>query len=245
MKKAQNKKTIVAPASWEDIPYGAYYRQAIEQSLKTWCPKLFGFYLLKIGALSADLYTGNCGISYQVNVGLEGESLHVIADPDQLPFANKSTDACLLAHTLSYTGDPHRLLREVDRILIDDGWLVITMFNPVSMLGLRKIFPIFFSRHLYRSRMYTQMRLLDWLRLLNFEVLYRTHLQVLPWRRQGGRLLTNHFPAIGCLSLIVTRKRTFPLSLLPLKKKSSTQGLRRAVNSITGSCRQQYFWKEK
>ncbi|WP_187202567.1 class I SAM-dependent methyltransferase, partial [Sodalis-like endosymbiont of Proechinophthirus fluctus] len=144
MKPAQSNKTIVAPASWEDIPCGADYRQALEQDLKLWWPKLFGFHLLKIGALSADMDTGDCAISHQVNVGLEGECLHVIADPYQLPFANKSADACLLTHTLSYTGDPHRLLREVDRVLIDDGWLVVTTFNPMSMLGLGKICPILF-----------------------------------------------------------------------------------------------------
>lgn len=245
MKPAQSNKTIVAPASWDDMPCGAYYRQALEQGLKAWWPKLFGFHLLKIGALSADLDTGDCAISHQVNVGLEGDDLQVIADPYQLPFANKSADACLLAHTLSYTGDPHRLLREVDRVLIDDGWLVITTFNPVSMLGMGKICPILFRRQPYRSRMYTQMRLLDWLGVLNFEVLHRTHLQVLPWRRQGGRLLSTHFPAIGCLSVIVARKRTFPLSLTPLKNKTTAQGLRRPVNATTRSCRQRHFLKEE
>ncbi|WMQ73991.1 MAG: hypothetical protein GPOALKHO_001009 [Sodalis sp.] len=238
MKSAQSNKTIVAPTSWDDIPCGAYYRQALEQDLKAWWPKLFGFHLLKVGALSADLDTDDCAISHQVNVGLEGEGLHVIADPYQLPFANKSVDACLLAHTLSYTVDPHRLLREVDRVLIDDGWLVISTFNPVSMLGLGKICPILFRRQPYRSRMYTQMRLLDLLEVVNFEVLHRAHLQMLPWRRrQVGRPLSTHFLAMGCLSLIVARKRTFPLRLTPLKNKASTRGLRWPVNAIAHSCR--------
>lgn len=235
MKPAQSNKTIDAPVSWDDIPCGGYYRQALEQGLKPWWPKLFGFHLLKIGALSADLDTGDCAISHQVNVGLEGECFQVIADPYQLPFANKSADACLLAHTLSYTGDPHRLLREVDRVLIDDGWLVITTFNLVSMLGLGKICPVLFHRQPYRSRMYTQMLLLNWLRGLNFEVLHRTQLQVLPCRRQGGKLLSTHFPAIGCLSVNVARKRTFPLSLMPLKNSTPSRGLRRPVNATTRS----------
>ncbi|UVK77490.1 MAG: putative S-adenosyl-L-methionine-dependent methyltransferase [Sodalis sp. Fse] len=218
MKHVQNTKSIVAPASWDEIPRGAYYRQALEQGLKFWWPKLFGFHLLKIGALSADLDTRSCAISHQINVGLEGEQLQVVADPYQLPFANKFADACLLAHTLSYTNDPHRLLREVDRVLIDDGWLVITTFNPVSILGLGKLCPVLFRCQPFKSRMYTQMQILDWLEVLNFEVLNRTHLQVLPWRRQGGWLLSTHFPAIGCLSVIIARKRTFPLNLTPLKK---------------------------
>lgn len=28
------------------------------------------------------------------------------------------------------SADPHRLLREADRVLIDDGWLILSGFNP-------------------------------------------------------------------------------------------------------------------
>ncbi|VTP60588.1 Methyltransferase domain [Serratia rubidaea] len=68
---------------------------------------------------------------------MSGAGLQVRADAYQLPFAAKSVDACLLAHSLPYADDPHRMLREVDRILIDDGWLVISSFNPLSLLGWR------------------------------------------------------------------------------------------------------------
>ncbi|CUX96978.1 class I SAM-dependent methyltransferase [Candidatus Hoaglandella endobia] len=222
MKPAQLHKVIVSPTSWDAIPKGTYYRQVLEQGLKKWWPKLFGFYLLKIGALSADLDTGDCAILHQINIGLEGKNLHVIADLYQLPFANKSADACLLAHTLSYIGDPHQLLREVDRVLIDDGWLIITTFNPISLLGLGKFFSFFFRQQPYKSRMYTPMRLLDWLGVLNFEVLYCTQFQALPWRWQRGPLLRRpNCPAIGCLSIIIARKRSLPLNLLtPLKIRS-------------------------
>ena len=74
-------------------------------------------------------------VSHQVNVSLAGEPAQVRADPLSLPFAEKSVDACLLAHTLPWCPDPHRLLQEVDRVLIDDGWLVMSGFNPISLLG--------------------------------------------------------------------------------------------------------------
>lgn len=238
MKEAQSNKTIAGPTSWDDIPYGANYHQALDQSLKAWWPKMFGFHLLKIGALSTYIDTRDCTIPNQVNVGLEGKFLQVIADLYQLPFANKSIDACLLAHTLSYTNNPLRLLREVDRILINDGWLVITTFNPVSMLGLSKICSILFRCQPYRSKMYTQMRLLTWLGVLNFEVLHNTHLQVLPWRSQTSRLLITHLPVVSCLNVIVARKRTLLLSLKPLKNKASTLGLWHRINATT-SCYQQ------
>lgn len=238
MKPAQITQPMVAPASWDAIPYGGHYRRALEESLLPWWPKLFGFHLLKIGALSADVDTSECAISHQVNVGLWGDRLSVVADPYQLPFANKSSDACLLAHTLSYSTDPHRLLREVDRVLIDDGWLIISSFSPVSLLGLGKLCPGLRKRQPYCSRMYSQMRLLDWLSVLNFEVMSRNRLQVLPWRQHGGRLLSAHFPAIGSLSVIVARKRTFPFSLTPLKNRARSTPLRHQVGATSSrNCR--------
>ncbi|TKI03308.1 class I SAM-dependent methyltransferase [Martelella alba] len=235
MKPAQITQSIIAPTSWDDLPYGENYRRAIESCLRPWWPKLFGFHLLKIGTLSAELNTESCAISHQVNVGETGAMMHVLADPYQLPFANKSTDACLLAHTLSYTADPHRLLREVDRVLIDDGWLIITTFNPVSLLGLGKLCPVIQRRQPYRSRMYTQMRLLDWLSVLNYEVQHRSWAQVLPWRRRGGCLLSEHVPAVGCLSVIVARKRTFPLARNTARNRSLPASLRRTVGAASRS----------
>jgi SAM-dependent methyltransferase len=71
----------------------------------------------------------------------------------------------------TWCSDPHRLLREADRVLIDDGWLVLIGFNPLSLMGLRKLVPVLRRAPPYNSRMFTLMRQLDWLSLLNFEVL--------------------------------------------------------------------------
>jgi hypothetical protein len=83
----------------------------------------------------------------------------------------------------------------------------------------------------YNSRMFTMMRQLDWLSLLNFEVMYHRGFQVLPWTRQGGKLLSTHFPALGCMQIIVARKRTIPLTLNPMKQNKAKTPLRQAVGA--------------
>ena len=157
--------------------------------------------------------------------------MQVRADPLHLPFAEKSVDACLLAHTLPWCSDPHRLLREADRVLIDEGWMILTGFNPVSLMGLRKLVPLLRNGTPYNSRMFTLMRQLDWLSLLNFEVLHYGRYQVLPWSRHGGKLLSTHLPALGCLQLIVARKRPIPLTLNPMKSGKAKTQLRPAVGA--------------
>ncbi|AJJ61473.1 class I SAM-dependent methyltransferase [Yersinia aldovae] len=231
MKPAQTRQKINAPASWAELPWGEYYRAALEQQLQPWWPKFFGFHLLKIGHLSAEIASDTCAISHQVNVGEQGKNMQVLASPYQLPFAEKSVDACLLSHTLAYAADPHRILREVDRVLIDDGWLVISNFNPMSILGAGKLVPLLRQRQPYVSRMFTQMRLLDWLSLLNYEVMHMSCFHVLPWHKEGGRFISTHLPALGCVSLIVARKRTVPLTFNPMKFGARKPWFSRAVGA--------------
>lgn len=222
------------PQCWADLNGGEYYRDAIEYRLRPWLGKMFGFHLLKVGNLSAEISTENCAISHQVNTGLQGERLQVIADPLHLPFATDSIDACLLAHTLPWCHKPHRLLREVDRVLIDDGWLMMSSFNPVSLMGCARFLPFQRSRNVYRGQMFSLMRQLDWLSLLNFEVLHYSRFHVLPWHQWSERLLNTHFPVFGCLQLLVARKRTMPLTPAALKGRSK----KRQLQPVTGVTRQ-------
>ena len=90
MKPAQTRQKIDAPASWAELPWGEYYRAAIELQLEPWWPKFFGFHLLKIGHLSAEIASDKCAISHQVNVGEQGKNMQVLASPYQLPFAGNN-----------------------------------------------------------------------------------------------------------------------------------------------------------
>ena len=240
MLPARTRKKITAPASWDAFPCGEYYRAALERQLQAWLGKLYGFHLLKIGNLSVELDTSGCPISHQVNVAELGGNLHVQGSQYQLPFAHKSVDACLLAHTLAYAEDPHRTLREVDRVLIDDGWLVLSSFNPLSLVGIAKLVPVVRKRQPYVSQMFTQTRLLDWLGLLNYEVMMKSRFQVLPWCAKGGKTLSTHLPALGCMTVMVARKRTLPLTPSAKKVPARRQAIPQAVGASSKSYRKDH-----
>lgn len=70
MKPARIPHTITAPEHWSSMPWGEYYRESLERHMKPWLAKLYGFHLLKIGNLSAEINTEACAISHQVNVSL-------------------------------------------------------------------------------------------------------------------------------------------------------------------------------
>lgn len=92
-----------------------------------------------------------------------------VSAADSLAITADSVDVVLLPHTLELTGDPHAVLREVDRVLRPDGHLIVLGFNPWGWWGLRHAL----SRQGFppgAQRMVSDGRLHDWLRLLEFKV---------------------------------------------------------------------------
>ena len=62
-----------------------------------------------------------------------------MADPTRLPLASDRLDAVLLPHTLDFVPDPRQVLREVERVLIPEGRVVILGFNALSSWGLVRL----------------------------------------------------------------------------------------------------------
>jgi SAM-dependent methyltransferase len=57
---------------------------------------------------------------------------------DELPFDTQSIDLLTLPHVLEFSEDPHEVLREVSRVLMPEGRVVVTCFNPMSLWGARQ-----------------------------------------------------------------------------------------------------------
>jgi SAM-dependent methyltransferase len=100
-----------------------------------------------------------------------------LTDPGALPFPEASLDLVVLPHTLELGRDAHSTLREVQRVLVPEGRVVISGFNPVSLWGLgQKRRKLFQTRGLgipdlpAVEEWIGYWRLRDWLRLLDFEV---------------------------------------------------------------------------
>ncbi len=129
---------------------------------------LFGYNALQLGLPQIPLLANN-RIPLRQIAGSSGP-VHVICDLRELPFAANSIDLVVMPHVLEFHGDPHQILREVERILIPDGQLVITGFNPLSLWGLRRKLPKCPDAFPLNGNYISVLRLKDWLQLLNFEV---------------------------------------------------------------------------
>jgi SAM-dependent methyltransferase len=152
---------------WLDSAPGRYALNWEQLRLDDAVADVFGFNALQIGLPQCDLLRAN-RIPLRQKAG-EAGPVDVLCEPGALPFAANSTDLVVLPHVLEFQADPHQVLREVERILIPEGQLVVTGFNPYSLWGLnarirrRGDFP-------WNGSYLPAPRLKDWLKLLGFEV---------------------------------------------------------------------------
>lgn len=93
-------------------------------------------------------------------------------DFSELPFASQSLDLVVLPHVLEFSEEPHQILREVERVLIPEGRVIISGFNPASLWGARQVAArMIGSPFLPQDGEFISMpRLKDWMKLLNMGV---------------------------------------------------------------------------
>lgn len=171
MKSALAYREPSTPLTWLELPMGQTMLGAINQAIAPWTSKFFGYHLLKIGALSGEIDCHLSPIKHQITVSGNRHNAGVIADIDDLPFVEHSVDVCVLGHALEFSVDPHHVLREANRVLIPNGYMVLTGYNPLSLAGMNKLLPFRRKQSPWCEHFFTPMRVKDWLALMGFEIL--------------------------------------------------------------------------
>ena len=160
--------SITGIDDWLASPQGRYIMAWEQEKIDAAVDDLFGYNAIQLGLPQFRLLARN-RIPLRQTVGESG-AVDVLCDLHELPFAANSIDLVVMPHILEFHPDRHQILREVERILIPDGQLVITGFNPISLWGLRRHAPRSSGRFPMNGDYISVLRLKDWLQLLNFEV---------------------------------------------------------------------------
>ncbi|MGB9989687.1 class I SAM-dependent methyltransferase [Pseudoduganella rhizocola] len=181
MDSATSEKSIIALESWLQTPAGAYVRAWEQRCLDELTADIFGFNAVQIGTPMINALAAN-RMPHQLLAdtrlrpeGAGGEGMRrvdVTFDCSELPFASNSLDLIVLPHVLEFSAEPHQVLREVERVLIPEGQLIVCGFNPASLWGLRQVTGrITRSHYLPEAGEFISMpRIKDWLKLLNMGV---------------------------------------------------------------------------
>lgn len=251
---------IIGLHDWFQTPPGRYLLAWEQSQLDATVADMFGYHALQLGLPELNaLGTNRMPHRWMANSShwdgtaypsLPTQQAEFVTDFAALPFPANSLDLIVLPHTLELHGEPHAALREVERVLVPEGRVVIIGFNPASLWGLRQQ-----RAHLYQSMGFGELympsagefigyrRMRDWLRLLSFEVevgrfgCYRSAvrgdkwLSRLSWMDKAG---ARWWPIFGAVYFLVAVKRVRGMRLVsPVWKSVPTRA--GSPVTVTGS----------
>jgi SAM-dependent methyltransferase len=226
-----------AMREWYAMPAGELLLSDIKRRLDRVLSDRFGYHAALVGCVTAqlDILDGS-PIKHRVCVDADPRVADVIAEADALPFEADCLDVIVLMHTLEFAAEPHRVLREADRVLIPEGRLIVIGFNPWSWYGLWRLALCARGRPPWCGHFHPATQLKDWLSLLGFETEDCSHFGFRPPLRRVGllarmaameRIGRHVLPVFGGACMLVARKQVSTLT--PLKP-----GWRRGPSLVPG-----------
>jgi SAM-dependent methyltransferase len=273
---AESSAVYTELAAWLQTPAGQYMLAWEQQELDVVVADLFGFHALQLGLPQLDALRAN-RMPHRWLAGNGKDSQDPLiaplvgaADPesrrvpramaiqcqfDALPFPSQSLDLVVLPHALELAADPHETLREVERVLVPEGRVVILGFNPVSLWGLRQRLgrvrqafggraPLFLPK---TEELIGYWRMRDWLRLLSFEIeggrfgCYRPAMKSQRWLDRFGWIESTGdrwWPVFGAVYFLLAVKRVRGMRLVGLKRKEALKAKAAAPAVVANRHRQ-------
>ena len=136
---------------------------------------IFGYNAVQLGLSQHDFLRANRMPSKfhatdLLAAGADHTQVQVLAQAAFLPLATASIDLVVLPHVLEFHASPHQVLREVERVLVPEGSVIISGFNPYSLWGWRRRFTHASRAYApWRGQYLSVGRLKDWFALLGLE----------------------------------------------------------------------------
>lgn len=254
--KHQPQVETLAPAlhTWFETELGRAVLTAEERLIERSLTNCFGYHLLQLGVDSDLNLFSDCRVQRCFRAGPilpqrlpAGEpSAFVQCNFEELPFESDSLDVVVAHHVIEFANDPHAMLRELYRVTVPEGRVVLIGFNPLSLLGGRMVMGRWKNSSVWRNHWLSASRMLDWLQLLGFAVESTDYgFHRLPLQRAAGwskveAPWVRHVPGGGIYVITAIKQvakfipmrplRVRPvsvLSTLPVAKPSAVIGQRR------------------
>ena len=214
---------------WLQTSPGRYLLAWEQTQMDSAVADIFGFHALQLGLPELEALGANRMPHQWLSHDCLSPKANFLTDFSALPFQANSLDLVVLPHTLELSVDPHTTLREVERVLVPEGRVVISGFNPISLWGLRQQRARLYYRlgfgnaFLPQKELIGYWRLRDWLRLLGFEVevgrfgCYRPALSSEKWLQRFAWMDSagdRWWPILGAVYFLVAVKRVHGMTLL-------------------------------
>lgn len=162
---------LIEPASlseWLSTPLGARLLETELRYFDLELADVFGFNAVQIG-LPEHPYLRSNRMPFHCVTGIDGP-VGLRCDPAAMPLQTASIDLVVLPHALEFSSNPHQVLREVARVLMPEGHVVLAGFNPWSLWGARRLATRGEPAYPWCGQFITLPRIKDWMALLGFEL---------------------------------------------------------------------------
>lgn len=239
-------------SNWFASPLGKRVFAVEDEQMQDILPNMFGYHILQYGYSAESNYLKASRIADKTTLFLDESEIKndlkaIHASAEELPVAADSIDVIVLPHILEYSKDAHKLLREMDRALIDDGRVIIIGINPLSLWGMWHAILCWWGQMPWSGRLISIPKIKDWLSLLDFEVektkcfFFSPPLQnqkilnkLMPLERLGRYC----WPIFGGLYIVVAKKRVVPVNPIKMQWRAKRKVINTGV--VEPTTRNQY-----
>lgn len=228
--------------AWYQTPRGKLLQQLeaeyLQRSITVSCQQT----ILQIGGLDWENEYIDCSLYKNFTV-LDAKSLgchktrKIQAKSYNLPLQSNCVDMIIMPHLLEFDASRFQTMREVERVLKPEGILIVLNFNPWSLwvryqyLWDKKLADSWGGHFISRSR------ILDWLKLLNFEVSVATEFHLDSFKTSYGKSIRRKNLFFASAYAIKAIKRRYTLIPLTPQKIDSRLVLANSLNSLNPSVR--------
>ena len=224
--------------AWYQTPRGKLLKgleaDYLQKSITVSCQQI----ILQIGGLGWESDFIDCTLykNYTVldakGLGCD-ETRKIQARAFCLPLQSDSVDMIILPHLLEFDTHRFQTMREVERVLKPEGLLVVLNFNPWSLwvryqyLWDKKMADSWGGHFISRSR------ILDWLRLLNFEVTVSSEFNMDSIKSKQGKFIVNGHSFFSTAYAVKAIKRRYNIiPLTPVKNANPNLALVNSLNPL-------------
>ena len=167
---------------WFTTPVGEYVLKTEVAVMDQLLPGLFGYNLVQLSVQDSPLF-GASTVQTKIPLALDTGFINsaekhpaavnerpILARPAALPLESDSIDVAIIHHFLDFADSPQEILKELARVTLPMGHMVIIGFNPRSFWGVWRSALQFKNRPPWNGQYISPGRLMDWLNLLDFKI---------------------------------------------------------------------------
>ena len=210
----------ISSQDWFNSPLGRYVISLEYNYINPVVMDTFGFYAIQMGNFGIDFLDHS---RIQNKFSANSNLADLLTSNEALPFDESSLDLLIAPHILEKMSKPYELLKEIHRVLMPEGRLIITGFNPMSLWGIKRLLS-FDIDYPWNTKFIPLSKIREWLPIVGLEMVegkmgcYIPPIQQASWLKKIKALEKfgdRWWPMLGGFYFLVIQKRVHGMT--PIK----------------------------